>query len=200
MKAQQETAKFGLPRVETDRFFLRAFEARDLDAAVRLFGDDEVQKYLVPENKRTVERMKITFRNVVRRWRERGFGLWCVAEKSADKMCGYCGFQYFDETPDVEIVFAFFKDCWGKGVASEAAKASLRFGFEELRFERVFAATHPENAASRRVLEKIGMTFEKRNTHYGIETISYVIACRDFRRSEGVYKLTYDDSDAAAIQ
>lgn len=195
MESPAKITKFDLPLIETERLLLRMFEARDLDSAFRLFNDEEVQKYLSPENRRTRERMKVTLQNFVKRWRERGFGLWCVSEKSGDKMYGYCGFQHFDETPDAEVLFAFFKDFWGKGFATEAAKACLKFGFEELHFEKVFAATHPENTASVGVLEKIGMTFEKRNAHYGIDTVRYVNSRDDFEPSENFYKLTCGSSD-----
>ena len=98
--------------------------------------------------------MKLTVQNFSKRWRERGFGLWSVSEKNSDEMFGYCGFQYFDETLDVEISFAYFEDFWGRGFAAEAANAALKFGFEKLSLVRIFAATHPENIASRRVLKK----------------------------------------------
>jgi len=195
MESPVNITKLDLPLVETNRLLLRMFEAGDLDSAFRLFNDEEVQKYLSSENRRTCEQMKFTLRNLVKRWQERGFGLWCVSEKGSDKMFGYCGFQYLDKTPDVEVLFAFFKDYWGKGFATEAAKASLKFAFEELQLEKVFAVTHPKNTASRSVLEKIGMTFEKRNAHYGIDTITYVISRRDFEPSVDIYKLTYNNSD-----
>ncbi len=192
MKSHAYATKSNLPLIETKRLLLRMFEDGDLDFVYRLFNDEEVQKYLSPENRRTREQMKITLRNFGKRWQERGFGLWRVSEKRSNKIFGYCGFQYFDETQDVEILFAFFKDFWGKGFAAEAAKACLKFGFEELQLKKVFAATHPENTASRCVLEKIGMTFEKRNAHYGIDTMTYVISRCDFEPSKDIYKLRYN--------
>ena len=195
MESSASTTKFDLPLIETDRLLLRMFEARDLDSAFRLFNDEEVQKYLSPENRRNREQMKVTLRNFVKHWKERGFSLWCAGEKGDDKMSGYCGLQSFDKTSDVEVLFGFFKDCWGKGFATESAKACLKFGFEELHLEKVFATVHPENTASRRILEKIGMTFEKRNIHYGIDTIIYVISRHDFEPSGDIYKLTYNKFD-----
>lgn len=189
------TKKFDLPLIETDRLLLRMFEVRDLEFALRLFNDAAVQRYLSPENRRTREQMEVTLLNFVKYWQERGFSLWCVSEKSSGKLLGYCGFQYFDETPDVEVLFAFFEDFWGKGFATEAAKACLKFGFEELQLEKIFAAAHPENAASRCVLEKIGMTSEGTNRHYGIETITFVISRDDFEQAENIYRLTYNNFD-----
>ena len=170
---------------------MREFEARDLDSAFLLFNDTAVQKYLSPLNRRTREQMKFTLQNFSKRWRERGFGYWCISENNGSKMIGYCGFQYFDETRDVEISFAYFEDFWGRGYAAEAANAALKFGFEKLSLARVFGATHPQNVASRRVLEKLGMVFEKETTHYGIDTVTYSISCEDFAAVGGTFQLIY---------
>ena len=193
MKSSADMIEVDLPIIETGRLLLRMFEVSDLDSMVRLFIDAEVQKYLSPENRRTREQMRITLQNLIRHWKERGFGLWCVSKKRDNKMLGYCGFQYFDQTSDREILFAFFKDFWGKGFATEAADACLKFGFEKLLFERVFAATHPENAASRCVLEKIGMVCQEKTTHYGIDTIAYEISRCNFKPSKDFYKLRYEN-------
>lgn len=181
--------KLNLPTIETARLRLRMFADRDFDSTWRLFNDPEVQKYLSPENRRARAQVKTILDNSVEHWKRRGFALWCVSEKSRDTMCGYCGFQYFDETPAVEILFAFHKNAWGKGFATEAANASLRFGFERLQLKKIYAATHPENTASRAVLEKIGMVFETRTTHYGIDTATYSISRGGFVPGVDFYKL-----------
>lgn len=167
------------------------FEDRDSESAFRLFNDRAVQKYLSPRNRRTREQMSVTLKFFLKRWTERGFGLWRVGEKNGGKMLGYCGFQYFDETLEVEILFALFEECWGKGLATEAAKAGLKFGFEKLLLSKIFAVVHPENSASRGVLEKIGMRFENTTLHYGIDTMTYSISSDDFKSAEIEYKLTY---------
>ena len=142
--------QFGLPMIKTERLLLRMFEVGDFDSVLQLFNDDEVQKYLSPENRRTPEQLEVTLKKMLERWKERGFGLWCVSDRESNKMLGYCGFQYFDQTFNVEIVFAFLKDSWAKGFATEAASAGLKFGFEELSFEKVFATTHPDFFQTRR--------------------------------------------------
>ena len=187
------TAKYSFPLIETDRLRLEMFEVSDLEAAFRLFNDDKVQKYLAPQNRRNREQMQITLQKFLARWRERGFGLWRVSGKSTKEMLGYCGFQYLEKTLDIEIIFAFFKNFWGKGFAAEAANASLRFGFEELLFTKIYAAAHPDNLASRGVLQKIGMDFEISTKHYGIEVVTYSISHSVFSPAEELYKLTYQN-------
>jgi len=190
MNPQINIKNFRFPVIETERLLLRSFEGGDLDFACEIFNDEEVQKYLSPANKRTRTQLQTTLQNLVTRWMERNFGIWCVCEKPTGKAVGYCGFQHFDKAPDVEIVFGFLKEFWGFGLASEAAVACLRYGFERLMFEKVFAATHPENTASQVVLEKIGMKFDKRIEHYRMDLMTYVVSAENFSSKKIFYKLT----------
>lgn len=167
---------FNLTMIETERLSIRLFEAEDLNTAYRLFNDSQVQKFLSAKNRRTREQLEVLIKNSVNYWKLRGFGMLCVADKSNGEMIGYCGFQNFDGTSDIEIAFAFLKEHWGKGIATEAAKGCLKFGFEKLGCERIFAVTVPGNAASLRVLEKSGMSFLKKEIHYEMETVTYCIA------------------------
>jgi ribosomal-protein-alanine N-acetyltransferase len=193
MKAQKPNEHSTYPVIETERLLLRMFRAEDLDAVYHLFSDADVQKYLSVENKRTREQLKVTLKNLVNRWDERGFGVWCVTEKKSAEVIGYCGFQYFENKPEVEIMFAFLKGFWGKGFATEAANASLRFWFEELTLEKMFAATSPGNTASRRVLDKIGMRFVEPSNHYRMELVTYSTSRNEYRADDSFYKLTHLD-------
>ncbi len=176
MVFQAVREKLDYPAIETDRLFLRMFEAKDLEAVYALFNDSEVQKYLSPKNRRTRRQLEVLLEKNFRYWNDKGFGLWCVTEKRIGEMIGYCGFQRFDKSEDVEIVFGFLKENWGRGFATEAATACLKFGFEKLYFKKIFAATNPENIASLRVLEKTEMTFLKKEFHYEMETVIYSIS------------------------
>ncbi len=190
MNPQVNIKNFRFPFIETERLLLRCFEAGDLDFVCEIFNDEEVQKYLSPANRRTRTQLQTTLQNLVTRWTERNFGLWCVCEKTTGKAIGYCGFQYFVKPPEVEILFGFLKQSWGFGLAGEAADACLRYGFEKLFFGKVFAATHPENAASQIVLEKIGMRFDKRIEQYRMNLMNYFIYRENYHPKKIFYKLT----------
>ncbi len=164
------------PVLETGRLVLRMFEPKDLDTAYRLFNDPEVQKYLSPRNRRNLEQVAKLLKNSTGHWKKRGFGLWCISEKTNGEMIGYCGFQKFEKTENVEIVFGFVKESWGKGFATEAAAACFDYGFEKLQLKQIFAVTDPRNTASLRVLEKSGMIFLKKESHYEMETVTYSIS------------------------
>lgn len=181
MKEQSLSILKNAPVVETERLFLRLFEDGDLDAAYNLFSDSEVQKYLSPKNRRTREQLKISLKKFAGHWAERGFGMLCVTKKEKDEMIGYCGFQYFDGTEDVEIMFAVRKEDWQKGFATEAAKECLKFGFEKLNFDKVYAATDPQNLASKAVIKKLGMNYDEITNHYEMKLAVFSVTREAFR-------------------
>lgn len=190
MNLQADNQQFKIPRIETERLLLKFFEAPDFAPTYRLFNDRDVQKYLSPENKRTRKRLKITLEKLRLRWEERGFGIWCVCEKTSQNMAGYCGFQYLDKTGNIEIVFAYLKEHWKKGFATEAANACLRFGFEKLAIEKIYAVIHPENTSSQRVLKKLGMSFDRAGEHYRMNLTAYTITRDEYQPVGDFYQLT----------
>ena len=145
-----------------------------------LFNDAEVQKYLSPQNQRNREQLKILLERCLRYWEERGFGVWCVTEKNVGKMIGYCGFQYFDKTTEIEIVFGYLKEYWGNDFATEAAEECIKYGFEKLSLKKIYAVTDPDNLASRRVLEKLRMLLCEKIVHYEMNTVTYAISKYDW--------------------
>lgn len=97
--------------------------------------------------------------SAINMFREHGYGQWAMIHKSDQQLIGYCGFVETDNDP--EIGWRLAPEHWGKGLATEAARAILKHGFETLHFERVTATVQAENAASIRVSEKLGMTLER---------------------------------------
>ena len=93
--------------------------------------------------------------------------------------------QYLPETEEVEIGFLLSKSCWGKGLATEGARAGLRFGFGSLGLESIVGIVHPENAASQRVLEKLGMAYVNEAEYFGMRVYRYVIDAAAFEKSAG---------------
>ena len=172
------------PIIETERLFLRLFEAGDLDATHKLFNDEDVQKYLSPKNRRTREQLKFSLKKFAEHWQKRGFGVLCVTKKENGEMIGYCGFQYFDETENIEIMFAVNKEEWNKGFATEAARSCLKYGFENLKFDKIYAATDPNNVASRSVIEKLRMRYDEISVHYEMNLAIFSITREVFQALE----------------
>ena len=167
--------------IETARLRLRGFRPDDLDALCQVFGDPEVMKYISGGKPRTREATEEGLLRSIEGWHKRGFGLWAVEEKATGRMVGYCGLIYLEDTPEIEVAYGLAKSVWGRGYAVEAARAALEFGFEQLKLERVVAVVNPENVASQRVLEKLGMKHTKNVRHYGEDLMYYELAAADTR-------------------
>ena len=98
----------------------------------------------------------------VRHWEERGFGLWVVEERAGGSFVGFAGLAHQEDWAEgehkTEVGWRLDRAFWGRGFATEAARASVNYGFEHLGLERIISIIQPENAASRRVAEKAGLT------------------------------------------
>lgn len=123
-------------------------------------------------------------------WNLRGFGRWAVLTKSNQTMVGLCELGLMDDT--AELFYAFAKKFWGLGFATESARACLRYGFEELGFNRIVAACRHANAASIRVMEKIGMSYEKDISYQGVEAVCYAVTRDTFPLDDSKYLVTRD--------
>jgi RimJ/RimL family protein N-acetyltransferase len=105
-------------------------------------------------------------------WDERGFGLWAVEERAAPGvLLGYCGLavpMFLPEIlPAVEVGWRLARPAWGRGIATEAARAALSWGFENVALREIVAIVHPDNARSLRICEKLGMSPGRDRLHPG---------------------------------
>ncbi len=99
-------------------------------------------------------------------------------------MIGWSGFMPLDWTTEIEVGYGMIKKFWGQGIGSEAAKAWLDFGFNVKKLKRIVAVAYPENTGSRRIMEKLGMKYEKTETHYGAKCVFYGISREEFAKSK----------------
>ncbi len=176
--------------IETARLWLRPFTPADADAYHhQIFADAEVMHFLLSDHALPYERTVAILRRTIDHWQQHGFGLWGVEEKSDGGLIGHCGLQFLPETQEIEVAYALGKPFWGRGFATEGARASLRFGFEHLGLDRIIALALPENAASRRVMVKNGMTYEGNAHYFGFELARYAIDRADFQPGKGPYLL-----------
>jgi RimJ/RimL family protein N-acetyltransferase len=168
------------------------FTPGDLDDLLLVFGDPEVMKYLGIEAGATLSReeTKLVLQKMTEFWGRNGFGRWAVINKEDNKLIGLCGFRLLEDA--LELVYALAKPYWGRGFATEAARASLRFGFEELNYDRIVAITRHANKGSRRVMSKLLMTYEQDVNHYGVDGVQYV-ATRDQVQPDGSTYILYRD-------
>ena len=169
--------------LDTARLTLRPFTADDAEAHARLYSDPEVTRYLggaASAAQHPKERSARTLEAFLSHWEEHGFGVWAVQERESGIVIGQCGLKYLpvapEAAPDVEVLYALERRCWGRGLAVEAAGAALAHGFETLDLPRIVAVTRPQHQASRSVITKLGMTYEQDVELYGIRAVVYALS------------------------
>ncbi len=151
---------------ETERLLIRPFNLQDAKPLHRILSQREVLEYL-PEDVMSLEEVKgiLTWLSECyeQNTPERIVKLTlAVVWKEDRKLTGWCGLGPLEfATQEIEVYYGFSKDWWGRGIATEAARAMLDFGFKATKQERIVAITRPENFASARVIEKIGLAYEK---------------------------------------
>jgi ribosomal-protein-alanine N-acetyltransferase len=164
------------PRITTVRLCLRAFDQADVEPLHRILCGPDVLRYFPRPDPPPRERVARMIARLMQHWEEHGYGVWAVTSRANGALMGRCGLQYLPETDEVEIDFLLGRDFWGQGFAAEAGRASLRFGLENLTVERIVGIVHPENLASRRVLEKLGLNFVERKPYFGMDCLRYAVA------------------------
>jgi len=164
-----------IPTIETPRLLLRPFCEEDTDALHGIYAEEEVLKYFPRTDPRPRDEVLEQIRGQLAHWEEHGYGWWAVEPRARRELIGWSGLQYLPGTQEVEVAYCLAKPFWGQGLATEAARAGLDFGFEELELESIVAIVHPQNAASIRVIEKLGMTFVDRNRYFDMDCLRYAI-------------------------
>ena len=152
-------------RLETDRLVLRRFTEDDADSLFDLDSDPEVMRFLSggEPTPRTAIETDILPRFLHYGDRSSGFGFWAAIDKASGDFLGWFSLRPSDEIDpgEASLGFRLRRAAWGQGYATEGAQALLRLGFTALGVERVVATTYQDNLASRRVMEKAGMTLSR---------------------------------------
>ena len=165
---------------ETDRLVLREFRLSDLDDFSPIMADPQVMEFSISgpwDSDRTrgfLEICQVDYSE--ERW---GYGRWAVIHKDDRRLIGFCGLARYDEvdgSPEIEIGYRLTAEYWGRGLATEAAIASRDYGFEHLGMTRLISMIEPENRASIRVAEKVGMTCEKEIRKWDLQILVYAIS------------------------
>lgn len=164
--------------LRTPRLRLRPFTEADGSVHLALYQDPEVTRQLgggpfvgdqiAVRSRRAVEKF-------ARHWREKGYGVFAVEDLQTGRFLGQCGLNTIDELGEIEILYALDRAAWGQGLATEAARSALAYGFDEVGLSRIVAVTRPEHTRSRRVLEKLGMRYERDVDVFGIHAVLYAL-------------------------
>ncbi len=183
--------------LETDRLILRHFTWDDLEDLAAIYGDPEVTRFIGKGATKSIEDVRhilnCAMTDNTRSWspetlarlpqlgraieRDVSFGLWATIYKSDKKLIGRCGLLSWDldGAKEVEVGYILARAYWGKGLATEAARASRDYGFTQLGFDRLISVIQPANQASQRVARKNGMHLEKETKVQDVPVHVYAI-------------------------
>ena len=173
------------PQLDTARLHLRPFSLDDIDTLHRLWTNPDVRRYLWDDEIIPRETAEAVVRSSLTSFQEHRFGFWVLTIPNEETVIGFCGLRFFDDPPEVEILYGLDPTHWGKGLATEAAQAILRYGFEQLGLTQIWGGTDAPNVASIRVLERLGMTYQKTVSMPLGEGPYYSLTRAAFRNSSG---------------
>jgi len=161
--------------LETGRLILDTWQGSDWTAFHPIATDVEVMRYITGGVPWTGEQTRSFVDRQVKLYAERGFCRWKLLAKPAGEPIGFCGAGYWGDYPDPEIGWWLARRCWGRGLATEAARAALSDVLERVRLERIVSIARPENTASIRIMEKLGLERECEFESGGIRLVRYRI-------------------------
>lgn len=162
-----------IPTIETMRLRLRPFTPNDTAPMHKLMNGDSVMRYFPGSPTLSLEQVERMLAGQADHWQKYSYGWWAVELKATGKLIGWCGLQYLPETDETEVAYLLGREYWGRGLATEAAKTSVEWGFANLDVATIIAISHTENKASQAVALKCGLTFERSAEYFGIDCFVY---------------------------
>jgi [ribosomal protein S5]-alanine N-acetyltransferase len=171
--------------IETERLVLRDLLPEDHLAFFALDSDPDVMKYIGVPPVTDIEQTKKLIDFVRKQYTENGIGRWAVVLKSTNEVIGWAGLKLIkEETNDhinfYDVGYRLLKSHWGKGYASEAALASLKYGFETMQLKEIYGYAMNEHIVSKKVLEKAGLKFVNNFYNDGIYDAWYKITKEEY--------------------
>jgi [ribosomal protein S5]-alanine N-acetyltransferase len=148
------------PVLETERLVLREVDAADAAFVLELLNSAGFVENIGDRGVRTLDQARAYIREkIAAGYAEHGFGMWAVVPKGETAPVGLAGLVKREVLPHVDVGYAFLEGAWGRGYAEEAARGVLEHARERLGLTTIVAITTPENRASQRVLEKVGLRY-----------------------------------------
>ncbi|MEJ1241660.1 GNAT family N-acetyltransferase [Chryseolinea sp. T2] len=168
--------------LETPRLILRHIKGSDFNELLRMNSDSVVMRYVGDGSVRNHEQMEKKLDVLISHYtRKPGLGIWATVSKDTGLFVGASGLVYYDNTPEIEIGYRMLKEYWNNCYATEASFGLLEYGFTKLKLQKIVSSAHVDNLASRRVMEKMGMTHVDDRVHYGCLQAYYEITSEKFR-------------------
>ena len=157
------------PSLRISSITLRPLQPEDADVLYCIYQSEGVLRFFPNPIPPPLEKVQRFIHAQRAHWETHGYGNWGVLLDGSDELIGWAGLQYLPELDETEVGFLLDRAFWGKGYATEAAQASIKFGFDRFELDHIIALVHPDNLASWRVIEKCGMTYIETLSLWGIE-------------------------------
>ncbi|WP_281646896.1 GNAT family N-acetyltransferase [Parendozoicomonas sp. Alg238-R29] len=165
-----------IPQIETDRLILRGLREEDFPAYAQWCTNPKFMKHIGPQKPISREDAWRSMAMVVGHWPLRGFGFWALEEKATGELVGRAGLFEPEGWPGTEVGWGLDPNHWGKGYATEAAKAAVKWGFENTDNDELISLISPDNHPSIKVSERIGQTFSRNFNFHGNEISIYSLS------------------------
>lgn len=147
--------------IETERLILRKIGLPDAEDMLRLHSHPQVQQYTGEALITSLEGIHLKIKEKTDEYDQHGFGRWVTLLKDGLQFVGWAGLSYLPEFDEIDLGYRFLPEFWGAGIATEASRGILSYGFNTLKLKRIIAIAMKENKASISVMEKAGMQFDK---------------------------------------
>jgi RimJ/RimL family protein N-acetyltransferase len=173
-----------VPTIETPRLTLRAFTLDDFEPYFeRVFSARPVMRFLSGSGEpRTREESMLAFARMTSPDRDPRDRVWALVDRNSGEVLGHAILQRLDTSDLIEVGYALGERWWGAGIATEASKAVVDYGFAHTPLDLIVGVARPENVASRRVLEKTGLTYAGVRHYYKLDLAYYELTKADYER------------------
>jgi len=158
--------------IETERLYLRELNVNDAKSFYQLNLYKEVMKYTEEGAFKNIEESRKFLENYDQ-YKKYGIGRWAVINKENEEFLGWCGLKFTEKLNEYDIGFRFFRKHWNNGYATESAKACVELGLNKFKFPEIIGRAMKDNLASIRVLEKIGLVYDRDFDFEGYEGVIY---------------------------
>ncbi|WP_372511958.1 GNAT family N-acetyltransferase [Frankia umida] len=146
-----------IPTVVTSRLILRGWRPEDLAPYAAMNADPETMRYL--DGPFGVDATERLVTHLIGMWSLRGHGMWAVEDRGSGEFLGRAGSYIAQGWPGIEVAVSIRRDHWGRGLGTEAIRASLEFGFERLPVDELITSTHRDNTGMNSIAHRLGMNF-----------------------------------------
>lgn len=160
--------------LRTERLMLRPLELADAEAYAGMRYHPDVAKWLPVGDSAPLDGSRATIQRFAHSWRERRYAPWGIFRD--DRLIGHGGLNFVPEFGETEVLWALHPDAWGRGYATEAAKAALNYGFGVIGLNLIFAIAKPDNQPSQAVMKRLGLNYTKNVVYKGIDAVWFETA------------------------